>query len=280
MKIREGFGQTRGPRCCWRPSRGSSRARAPWASPRPLLRHQAARRRWHTRCADGEEGAICVTGLKEAVSAGAVHGLLPRSGAHGARLWAAKYYNLHDMAWRDYGGLLLLRGPQRRRDQVLGLPHRALRGGERAASTHPTPCVECAVTAAPDPIRGKVVKATIVLAKGYEPSDELMKELQNHVKQHDGAVQVPAHRRVRGRAAQDHRRQDQAQAHPQQRRHRGLARGRLRAPPALAAHLFSNPTFRLLLRHDGGAARRKDDSEGAFRGRKLYASGDNARTWL
>ena len=47
--------------------------------------------------------------------------------------------------------------------------------------THP--CVlECAVTAAPDPVRGQVVKATIVLVKGYEPSDELKKEIQDHVK--------------------------------------------------------------------------------------------------
>ncbi len=42
--------------------------------------------------------------------------------------------------------------------------------------------LECAVTAAPDPIRGQVVKATIVLAKGWEPSEGLIKELQEHVK--------------------------------------------------------------------------------------------------
>ena len=34
----------------------------------------------------------------------------------------------------------------------------------------------------PDPVRGQVVKATVVLVKGYEPSEELKKELQNHVK--------------------------------------------------------------------------------------------------
>ena len=46
---------------------------------------------------------------------------------------------------------------------------------------HPA-VVECAITAAPDPIRGQVVKATVVLSSGYTPSDELTKELQNHVK--------------------------------------------------------------------------------------------------
>lgn len=38
------------------------------------------------------------------------------------------------------------------------------------------------ITAVPHPERGQVVKATIVLTKGYTPSDALVKELQNHVK--------------------------------------------------------------------------------------------------
>ena len=51
--------------------------------------------------------------------------------------------------------------------------------------------MECAVTAAADPIRGKVVKATIVLARGYEPSDDLVKELQNHVKKATAPYKYP-----------------------------------------------------------------------------------------
>jgi len=46
---------------------------------------------------------------------------------------------------------------------------------------HPA-VLECAVTAAPDPMRGQVVKASIVLTRGFSPSDELIHELQNHVK--------------------------------------------------------------------------------------------------
>ncbi|MDR2080082.1 MAG: acetyl-CoA synthetase, partial [Treponema sp.] len=42
--------------------------------------------------------------------------------------------------------------------------------------------LECAVTAAPDPMRGQVVKATIVLARGFTASEELKRELQNQVK--------------------------------------------------------------------------------------------------
>jgi len=51
--------------------------------------------------------------------------------------------------------------------------------------------LECAVTAAPDPVRGMVVKATIVLARGWKPSDELVKELQNHVKKTTAPYKYP-----------------------------------------------------------------------------------------
>ena len=46
---------------------------------------------------------------------------------------------------------------------------------------HPT-VMECAITAVPDEIRGQIVKATVVLAKGYTASDEMVKTLQEHVK--------------------------------------------------------------------------------------------------
>jgi acetyl-CoA synthetase len=55
---------------------------------------------------------------------------------------------------------------------------------------HPS-VLECAVTAAPDPMRGQVVKATIVLVKGYTPSEELKKELQNHVKRVTAPYKYP-----------------------------------------------------------------------------------------
>ena len=44
---------------------------------------------------------------------------------------------------------------------------------------------------APIPMRGQVVKATIVLAKGYTPTDALVKELQNHVKQATAPYKYP-----------------------------------------------------------------------------------------
>jgi acetyl-CoA synthetase len=51
--------------------------------------------------------------------------------------------------------------------------------------------LECAVTAAPDPVRGQVVKATVVLARNYQASEELIKELQNHVKRVTAPYKYP-----------------------------------------------------------------------------------------
>jgi len=100
-----------------------------------------------------------------------------------------EYYNLHDMAWRDSDGYCYFVG---RNDDVIKCS--GYRIGpfevESALVEHPA-VVECAVTAAPDPIRGKVVKATIVLAKGYEGTDALTRELQDHVKKTTAPYKYP-----------------------------------------------------------------------------------------
>ena len=58
--------------------------------------------------------------------------------------------------------------------------------------THPA-VVECAITGVPDEIRGQVVKATIVLSKEYKnrAGEELIKELQNHVKKVTAPYKYP-----------------------------------------------------------------------------------------
>ena len=98
-------------------------------------------------------------------------------------------YNLKDVAWRDSDGYYWFVG---RHDDVIKCS--GYRIGpfevESALITHPA-VVECAITAAPDPIRGQVVKATVVLAKGYTPSEELTKELQNHVKHNTAPYKYP-----------------------------------------------------------------------------------------
>ena len=63
---------------------------------------------------------------------------------------------------------------------------------ESALMTHPA-VAECAVTAAPDEIRGQIVKATIVLTSEYEDkaSEALASELQEHVKRETAPYKYP-----------------------------------------------------------------------------------------
>ena len=63
---------------------------------------------------------------------------------------------------------------------------------ESALMTHPA-VIECAITGVPDEIRGQVVKATIVLSKEYKDraGEELIKELQNHVKKVTAPYKYP-----------------------------------------------------------------------------------------
>ena len=51
--------------------------------------------------------------------------------------------------------------------------------------------VECGVSPAPDPVRGQVVKASIVLTKGTTPSEELKLEIQSYVKKHTAPYKYP-----------------------------------------------------------------------------------------
>ena len=185
-KIREGFGQSEGPVLV---------ATFPWLEPRPgsmgkpspLLNIRLLDDDGNF-VPDGEEGAICVTHLKDAYPPGLFVGYFGDPERTKEAL-GGEYYNLHDMAWRDPDGYLSFVG---RNDDVIKCS--GYRIGpfevESALVAHPA-VVECAVTAAPDPIRGKVVKATVVLARGYEGTPELTKELQNHVKKTTAPYKYP-----------------------------------------------------------------------------------------
>ena len=51
--------------------------------------------------------------------------------------------------------------------------------------------IECGVSPAPDPVRGQVVKASIVLTKGTDPTEELKKEIQTYVKNNTAPYKYP-----------------------------------------------------------------------------------------
>ena len=99
------------------------------------------------------------------------------------------YYHTGDLATRDSNGVYWFVG---RKDDII--KSSGYRIGpfevESALMEHPA-VLECAITGTPDPLRGQVVKATIVLAKGYAPSDELKKELQNFVKRLTAPYKYP-----------------------------------------------------------------------------------------
>jgi len=185
-KIREGFGQSESTVMI---------ATWPWLEPRPgalgkpdplyqvkLLVEEDPNGKSYLRPREadiGQEGAICVMGLKEDYPPGLFTGYY-KDEEQTARAVGGNYYNLGDMAWRDIDGYLTFVG---RNDDVIKAS--GYRIGpfevESALVSHPA-VIESAVTAAPDPVRGTVVKADIVLAVGYSASEELVCELQDHVK--------------------------------------------------------------------------------------------------
>ena len=106
--------------------------------------------------------------------------LLPQPGHDRRRVGRKASTTPSDIAWRDEWGYYWYVG---RADDVI--KSSGYRIGpfevESALLEHPA-VLETAITGVPDPLRGQVVKATIVLKPGYEPSDALKKELQDHVK--------------------------------------------------------------------------------------------------
>jgi len=99
------------------------------------------------------------------------------------------YYHTGDLAVRDKNGFYWFVG--RKDDRLKSSGYRI--GPfevESALMEHPA-VLECAITGAPHPERGQVVKATIILNKGYTPSEELTKELQEHVKKVTAPYKYP-----------------------------------------------------------------------------------------
>ncbi len=105
------------------------------------------------------------------------------------KAWHDGMYHTGDLAWRDEDGYFWYVG---RIDDVIKSSGYRIGPFEIENVIMELPYVlECAITAVPDPIRGQVVKATIVLVKGKEKSEELKKEIQNYVKTHTAPYKYP-----------------------------------------------------------------------------------------
>ena len=135
----------------------------------------------------GESGEIVVN-----VKDGAPCGLF--TGYYGdkektAEVWHDGYYHTGDVAWRDEDGFYWYVG---RADDVIKSSGYRIGPFEIESVIMELPYVlECGVSAAPDEVRGQIVKASIVLTKGTEPTEELKKEIQNYVKEHTAPYKYP-----------------------------------------------------------------------------------------
>ena len=138
--------------------------------------------------APGVTGEICIRATQDNRPCG-VFMCYYKNEEDTAKAWRGKLFHTGDMAYADEQGFLWYVG---RGDDII--KSSGYRIGpfevESVLLEHPA-VLECAVTGVPDPLRGFNVKATIVLAKGYEPSDALVKEIQNHVKTNTAPYKYP-----------------------------------------------------------------------------------------
>ncbi len=104
-------------------------------------------------------------------------------------VWHDGYYHTGDLAWKDEDGHFWYVG---RVDDVIKSSGYRIGPFEIENVIMELPYVlECGVSAEPDELRGQVVKASIVLTKGTEPTEELKKEIQKYVKEHTAPYKYP-----------------------------------------------------------------------------------------
>ena len=104
-------------------------------------------------------------------------------------VWHDGMYHTGDLAWRDEDGYYWYVG---RADDVIKSSGYRIGPFEIESTIMELPYVlECGVCAAPDEVRGQVVKACIVLVPGTNASDELKKEIQDYVKSRTAPYKYP-----------------------------------------------------------------------------------------
>ena len=136
---------------------------------------------------DGETGEIVVK-TSEKVPCGLFSGYY-KNQEKTDEVWHDGYYHTGDTAWRDEDGFYWYVG---RVDDVIKSSGYRIGPFEIESVIMELPYVlECGVSAAPDEVRGQVVKASVVLVKGTEPTEELKKEIQMYVKEHTAPYKYP-----------------------------------------------------------------------------------------
>ena len=176
LSIRESFGQT---------ETVATIANFPWVDiklgsmgkPAPLFDIRLINKEGK-ECDVGEEGEI-VFDITEGYPLGLFKGYYNNEEKTNETIYGG-YYHTGDSAWKDEDGYYWYKG---RIDDIIKSsgykigPYEV----ESALLSH-NAVIDCAVTGIPHPIRGQIVKATIVLQEGYEASEDLTKDIQNHVK--------------------------------------------------------------------------------------------------
>ena len=138
--------------------------------------------------APGENGEICIRTEEGKLPCGLFAGYYQDEEQTG-EVWHDGLYHTRDVAWQDEDGYLWYVG---RRDDVIKSSGYRIGPFEIESVIMELPYVlECGVSAAPDELRGQVVKASIVLVPGTEGTEELKKEIQSYVKQHTAPYKYP-----------------------------------------------------------------------------------------
>ncbi|MBR2848012.1 MAG: AMP-binding protein [Clostridia bacterium] len=136
---------------------------------------------------DGETGEICIR-VADGVPPGLFTGYY-NDPDKTAEVWHDGYYHTCDLAWRDEDGFYWYVS---RIDDVIKSSGYRIGPFEIESVIMELPYVlECGVSAEPDEVRGQVVKASIVLTKGTEGTEELKKEIQKYVKAHTAPYKYP-----------------------------------------------------------------------------------------
>ncbi len=136
---------------------------------------------------DGQVGEICIRAERTDIC-GLFRGYY-RSEESTSAAWHDGLYHTGDTAWRDEDGYFWYVG---RVDDLIKSSGYRIGPFEIESVIMELPYVlECGVSAAPDEVRGQVVKASIVLVPGTEGTEALKKEIQTYVKEHTAPYKYP-----------------------------------------------------------------------------------------